>query len=250
MIERRLVPLVAAAMLLCALSSAQAALVYDIRFDDSDTSGGYVSVPGQTVTLDLFARVTGIDNSMAAVEGFQEGYGSIMATLTGDISGSISSTLAAPFQASGSQGGHANNLDGDSVLDIGSNQTVQNSDFIFARATQIQSTGGTPTLAGDGMEFKLATITFTLGTGDQPFTYGSTLHIGFALPNFTSLTSVTALWMEDGVYQVSSMGSTAVPTVGAGITLTAIPEPSSALLLGVGVLVAGAVRRRRTGQSI
>src|SRR5262249_39255896 len=160
----------------------------------SDMSGGYVSVPGQTVTLDLFARVTGSDNSMTAVEGFQEGYGSIVASLTGSISGTLSSTLAAPFQASGSQARHTHDLDGDSVLDIGSNQTVQNADYIFARAAQIQSTGGTPTQAGDGMEFKLATITFTLGTGTQPFTEGSTLHISFQLPNFTSVTSVMALW--------------------------------------------------------
>ena len=229
-------------LLLAATPRTHAALTYDLRLNDNDTSGGVITYPGEVIALDLFARVTGVS---AGVEGFQEGYGSIIGATSGGISGSLSATIAAPFQANGAQAGTSSDLNGDSVLDLGSNLTVASSDFFFARASQMQTTGGTPILSGTGMEFKLGTIYFT-ASSTQPLIGGSTLNISFRITAFTNPTNIDALWMQDGVTEVSSLGGNApLPTAGAGVTLSAIPEPSSALLLGFGAVAACVQRRRR-----
>ena len=227
-------------LLFAAFGRAQAGVTYDLRLSDNDTSGGLITYPGEVIALNLFARVTG---STAAVEGFQEGYGSVIATTSGGVSGGLSSTLAAPFQADGAQPGRANNLNSDSVMDIGSNLTVASTDFLFARAATMQTSG---TAITNGQEFKLATVYFT-ATSDPALALGSSVNVSFRVTSFTGITSIEALWQQDGVFQTSSFGgNAALPTATVGVTLVnAIPEPSSALLLGVGVLAAGVRRFRR-----
>src|SRR5436305_820810 len=88
-----------AALLLGLPTAARAAVIYDLRLNDNNPDGSTITYPGEVIMLDLFARVTG---NSAGVEGFQEGYGSVIATTTGGVTGGLSATLAAPFAMPGS----------------------------------------------------------------------------------------------------------------------------------------------------
>jgi hypothetical protein len=229
-------------LLLCLIltSSASATLTYDLRLASGGKSATVYSV-GDTLNLELYAMVTGaVGNS--ALEGFQNGFVSVLSSTGGNISGNLSGTLVAPFTATGAQNGKSQDLDGDGDADLGSTLTQSNGDFIFARSMPMQTSG---TAIANGQEFKLANITFTV-TGIATPGLATPITLSAAVYSFTSPIEIEAVWQEDGVSSSNpTPGGTfpsSFPTVGAAVTV--IPEPASMLFLPIGALLC-AVRRRR-----
>jgi hypothetical protein len=223
---------------------ASATLTYDLRLAGGGKDGT-VQTTGQVVNLELYAVVTGaVGNS--ALEGFQDGYVSIVSSFGGNISGSISGTLISPFAGTGAQNGKSQDLDGDGDADLGSTSTSSNGDFLFARSSSMQIGG---TAITNGQEFKLANITFTV-TGIVNPLLVTPITLNAQVVSFTSPIEIEAVWQEDGVSSNNpTPGGTfpsSFPTVGASVNLRAIPEPVSTLLLPLGVILCAARRRRRS----
>jgi hypothetical protein len=233
----------AAALPLAALllpGSAWGALKYDLRVSGGGDTA-YVSANGQVVSIDLFAVVTGTDSG--AIEGFQNGFGAVSSSTGGNITGDLSASLAGPtFAASGATAGVAQDFDGDGDLDLGSKFNNYSTDFLFARAGSMQTplTGGT--IIPNGVEFKLATVSFVV-TGILDLQNFDPITVSFRVPSFTQPLEIAALWTVDGIAQNSNgMGGGAAPLVGSSVMI-AVPEPSSLGLLALAG-VALAVRRR------
>lgn len=228
-----------AALALCAwllqLQTADAGLTYDLRVNGGKVA--YVTSVGEVVTLDLFAQVTGaVGNS--ALEGFQDGFGSVLSSAGGNITGSLSSTFVAPFDARGAQPGMQQTLDADTDLDLGSNLTVHSTEFFFARASGMQ-TAGTP--IANGTEFKIATFTFSIQSIGS-LTDFTPISINFRVPQFTNNVDIEALWQQDGLAMTSNgLNGGAQPTVGDAV-LVSVPEPATSALL---VVFAGGLLARR-----
>lgn len=220
--------------------SASAGLKYDLRVSGGGSSA-FVTANGQVVSLDLFAVVTGAPGN-SAVEGFQNGFGSVSSSTGGNIRGNLSASIAPAFQGSGSTVGVAQDFDADGDMDLGSKLDTYTTDFLFPRAGSMVTTGGTAIT--DGTEFKLATISFTV-TSIVSLNDFTPITIAFRVPAFSQPLEIVALWSVDGAPQNSNgLGDGVAPTVGSSV-LIAVPEPSSFALLGFATLTLTARRRPR-----
>jgi hypothetical protein len=200
--------------------------------------------PGQVVNLELYAVVTGAAGN-SALEGFQDGYLSVLSSNGGNIRGTLSGTLQSPFAASASQNGLSQDLDGDGDSDLGSNATAASNAFLFARAGTLQTSGVSIT---NGQEFKLATLTFTvtsiINPADQTF-----INLAVRVTDFTGI-DLEAVWQQDGNGSSSTNldpGGTfpnSFPLAGTAVSIRAIPEPGAAALLPLGAMLCAAWRRR------
>ncbi|HEV7401990.1 MAG TPA: PEP-CTERM sorting domain-containing protein [Chthoniobacteraceae bacterium] len=221
------------------MEKAAAGLTYDLRVNGGKVA--YVTNVGQVITLDLYAQVTGATGNGAA-EGFQDGFGSVLSSAGGNITGNLASSFVTPFNGTGSQPGMQQTLDGDSDLDLGSNSTVHSTEFFFARATSMQTTGGTAIT--DGTEFKIASFSFTVQTVGS-FADFSPISINFQVPLFSNNLDIEALWQQDGLAMSSNgLNGGVQPTVGAAV-MVSVPEPSTLGLLVVAVAGLAARRPRR-----
>ena len=226
--------LIASLLAIIMSGRASAGLTYDLRVSSTGGKTATLSVvPGDFVDLDLWAVVTGATGN-SAPEGFQYGYGSIVSTGP-NIQGSLSATVVDPFTSNGAQNGQQADLDLDGDRDLGSNATAPNTAFLLPI-----SSGMTTNVSG---QFKLATIRFTLENTVNPDGLTS-ISINFVPAAFAPGSGFEALWQEDGA-MVSSKSLGASVGVGAAVSIVSIPEPSSLLLLGLGALGCGTMRRRR-----
>jgi hypothetical protein len=226
-----------AALALMAAQSASASLTYDLRVVNGiDGKTAFVDHTGQEVVMELWAVVKG---SGAGLEGFQFGYGSVLSSQGGNIKGNLSATLLAPFNDPGSQNGTPTDLDSDGDLDVGSAASVQDLNFLDARAAATR-TDGNP--IANGQEFRLATVRFSvslIGNGGD----FSQISVNFRVTDFSLGMQNEALWQEDGQPKQSNGGGT-LPSVGVPV-LISVPEPSCMLLVGSSLAGCAALRRRR-----
>ncbi|HEX8524298.1 MAG TPA: PEP-CTERM sorting domain-containing protein [Tepidisphaeraceae bacterium] len=240
-----------------AAGTAQAGVLYDLRFSDGTKSKEALA---GTYNVELWARVSGPNTSLTD-DGIQSSYVKILSsqnnggaiTSGGLVAGS--GAVTADFQSfSGTSPAHrngaANDLNGDGIIDWGSSSTSSaDTNYMLARAAGIVSDGGTvgQSVNANTWEFKLATFQVTVGAA------GGTGTTSFDLvkPNATTGVAITyATARVDGVgFNVQSTNTQGAYVAGNGITFTAAatggvtPEPASLGLLGVAAI--GLVGRRR-----
>jgi hypothetical protein len=224
---------------------AHATLRYDLRVVGGGAAAD-VSTNGQVINLELFAVVTGAAGD-AAMEGFQDGYVTILSSNGGNIRGNISGTLTGTFSAQSSSPGLAQDLDGDGDKDLGSLNTSPSAVFLFARSDTITTSG--VAIAG-GLEFKLADLTFTV-TGVTDFNSLAPISLTPVVIDFSRSLDLEAVWMEDGQGSSGTLnpGGTfpnSVPPAAAAVTLQAVAAPGAAALLLCGMAALAARRRRRS----
>jgi hypothetical protein len=241
-------------------ASAIAGLTYDLRatlVNNSALSGGNTSKSlqlnnGDVVTVQVWATVLGAPG-VATEEGFANGYGKIVATHAGGVTGNLSdSSMTAGFSVGAFQLGAVQDLNGDGFTDIGSNalQSTSNvnpllsgTSLFFARAsgtaTVLVPLGTTVNAVTDGAEFLLSTFKYTVAGA----VVGSPTLINFFAPTFTSGSQREFLARADG----AAKNDTNFPYgSGANISIVAaVPEPSAFGMVLVGAL--GLVGFRRLG---
>jgi len=229
----------AAALAGVGASQADAALLIDVRATGATTSSAgvvdpknvVINAPGDTVTLGIFASVTGTDGinneTLQSVYGLLNSVGAVKGNMSG-----TPSTLVAPFNGSGFQNGSVVDWDSDGDLDIGLGPTSSSSTGkFFARAASpepMPSVGGSVQI---GQIVFTATDT-TSGVADVNFTIRN---------NNGNNVSQAALWFEDGNV-VGKNPQTGPTGVGAPVNI-AVPEPASLGLMALASV--GLLGRRR-----
>ena len=188
-------------------------LVVDVRLPGGGKAVTVTEV-GQVVNMEVWATVTG-QNGSNTDEGLQLAVGSLLSQNIsgGAVSGTLSSTLVAPFDGLGSQDGTQADLDGDGDLDVGSNDNGNAEGFLFARSASMTTSG---TAVTGGKAFKIADATFTV-TG---LLNGARTDLVYRpRDSFNSFLS-----QEDGVGVTPQSGGIFV--AGSGVELTQPPSNS------------------------
>lgn len=158
--------------------AADAAVTIDIRPTTGAKAIAINAAGAGTVTFDVWAVVTGANANDD--EGFQLASGSFLSTNVsgGAARGSLTLSLAAPFNGTSSQAGGQQDLDADGDLDVGSNTDSAVTNFFFARANAMVTgsalAGATSNTVAGGREFKIGTGTFTLSQLVGESTTGTT----------------------------------------------------------------------------
>lgn len=210
--------LVAAGLAGLGVSAANAALVVDVRLPGSGGNSLFVTT-GQVVPMEIWARITPSANG----NGLVSLSGSLISS-NGGILANLTAARDSNWDASGSQAGTIQDLDGDTDLDIGSNTPSSATGYWAVRADSAPNP-----VPGDS--FLIGTVTATVGALN-----GATTVVSFR-PRGNGNTH--ALWLEGGVVVNPS---TSQFLAGDGVTLF-IPEPASLGLAGIAGL--GLLARRR-----
>jgi hypothetical protein len=218
---------------------ANAGLIIDVRAIGgsaaiADPKSVLFSAPGDTVTLGLFARVSGTNGIHD--ETIQSVYGSVVSAGNPKFD-ATSSSVVAPFNGTSFQNGSIQDIDSDGDLDLGSAGSASTGKF-FARSSSPTSAGIVVDANTGEVQIGVVTMTYTDGFGaDYAFNF---------VPRTNNGANVTAaaLWFEDGS-TIGKNPSSGSFTAGTPVTLGAFdPEPGSLGLLSlcsVGLLA----RRRR-----
>jgi hypothetical protein len=254
--------LMALAMAAAATQQARAGLNVDLRV--RAVTGGAIlnsnkdvllTAPGQTVTIDLFAIITGT-NSLSD-EQIQSANGSVVSS--GPALGNLSfgrtrddgegaadpefpgqivpSIRADPFDGLASSDGVFQDLDNDGDIDVGSTGTSPDDYFIARSPSRVSGTNFAGPPAGDIrlIGSVLFSYYYNAGNGDTSINF-VTRKSADGGPYFSA-----AVWFEDGVAQTPTSRAY---TVGAPVIVStgAIPEPA---LGAAGVLLLPLMRRRQ-----
>lgn len=227
---------IVAAVALGATASVQAALVIDVRVANAADAKNITVAPGDVVTLNVYAVVTGANAT--ADDGVQSLYGSFLSTQTGggSATGDFSTfTAAAPFTAN-TQPGRVQDLNGQPGLDVGSPNASApvSTDYVWARAAAVHI-GATA-----NPEFLVGTLTWTVTDAVG----GGATSLNFDPRSNTNGTPLfaAAAWREDGVNKSPTAAGTSF-AAGLPVHVT-VPEPASLALVG---LAATTLMSRRRG---
>lgn len=180
--------------------------VLDLRLAGGGNTATVTTV-GQVIDLDVWVTITG-DDADATNEALQSVHGSFLSTdiSGGAATGTLQTTLLAPFNGTQSSSGAQADLDSDGDLDVGSNNNSSAAGFFVARANSMTSEGQ---VSGSSKSFKIGTSAFTvtsLLTGIQT-----------NLVARVRLGPTAFVYQEDG--GVRSPNSGGVMEAGAGVVL-------------------------------
>jgi hypothetical protein len=179
-----------------ALESRQLlSVTVDVRGSDGSSKLANVTSVGQVVTLQLWATVTGSNNT-GTDEALQTIAGSIESTRSANTSatGNLANTTGptSPFNSlGGSQSPTAQDLNSDGQTDLGSNNPATSDGYLYSRAPSPETNG---TVSGPSMSFHVFDFQYTvtsLGTSGQD-------SINF-VPFHLTGGGFTGIWREDGV---------------------------------------------------
>jgi hypothetical protein len=240
--SRRALPIVFAAASTSAASIVQAGLTLDLRATGGSGGVGVVNPklvdvseaqPGDTVTFDIVALING-QNTNLNDEGFVNVFGSFLSDNAGPVRGDLKASAHQPYRGSGHSNGLQIDLDGDSDLDVGSNNNGHASNFFNARIS-----AGPPTPIFGSVQ-TLGTLTMTL-TQIPSGAFSSSVNCRPRIAN------TAGSWFEDGSATGTAQQGPSSIGVGAPVILTDVPEPSAIGLAGIGLVLSrrGSKRRKR-----
>jgi hypothetical protein len=228
----------ATALAMIGTSPADAALLIDVRatgvsFGLLDNGKSVFAFPGSTVTLGVFAQVSGTDG--VNNETFNSAYG--LLNSVGLAKGNLSGGVAPGFNDSSHQNGSVTDWDSDGDLDIGVSPTSSSSTGkFFARNATAGGLPLTPINANTG-EVLIGQFVFTVTAAGE-----STVINFLRRNNNGGNVSVAALWFEDGSTIAKQPSNSSFSVNPIGVTIIA-PEPSSLGLMALGSV--GILRQRR-----
>jgi len=242
-----------------AAQSASAGLVYDLRLGGTNSTDSNAhtlpSAPG-TYTLDLWAKVSGTDASVAN-EAHQFDYVTILSTQSGGgaiTAGGLTAGVRAPgFDETGSRDGSGSDLNGDGIIDWGSTANAAgssaNTNYMLARTAVGGGRVGGGTVGqavGSAWEFKIATFTLNIGATGPGTTAFNIVQSN--AKNTVGATTWAASTVDGSAFNVSSSNNQGAYAGSTGTTVTpaaggVVPEPASIGLLGAAAV--GLLGRRR-----
>lgn len=203
------------ALLLACSTQLFAQLQYSMRLDDGGNQTTRTINVGDTITLSVYATVSGTDG--LPNEALQFSYGSVLNTVAGSLKGNLGTfqlngALNSDFDANGSSVG-TRNLDGSGhFMSIGGTGTTPNANYIQARADTFQ----TGTRIGQNSEFLLGTVSFTVDAATLSAATTSS-SFNFIAPTFVGLQR-SSLFKSDDVTKNEINGT--VTTNPVGVTFT------------------------------
>ncbi|HEX8523581.1 MAG TPA: hypothetical protein VF669_15105, partial [Tepidisphaeraceae bacterium] len=217
-----------------AVPYASGGVRYDLRF--ADGSHTQMATAGGSYTLELWARVSGANNSLTD-DGIQSSYVKILSSQSNGgaiVAGGFSiGQVTSEFQsfsvtAPAHRNGSGSDLNGDGVIDWGSSSTSSaDTRYMLARAAGIVSDGGTvgQSVNANTWEYRLATFTVdiaSVGIGTTSF--------DLVKPNATTGVAITyATARVDGAaFNVQSTNTQGAYVAGNGVTFTTVPAPNIA----------------------
>jgi hypothetical protein len=193
-------------------------------------------------------------NPLAVTEINQTGtlnlFDSALGTLTGAVL-TVTDTLRTDitFRNSAAQ---AQNFRYNTTLDLTLSSSLAALNAIIATATPGTATDSLPTTtlaAGASLVKPTATVSGTAGTVDLSGILASLIGPGSFTVNCQSFTPTTISQVGGNITStqttLAQCGASIVYTYTAKVTPPSVPVPASAALLGLGLLAAGAVRRRK-----
>lgn len=242
-----LVLAVVSAVLGLAGPDAQAILVtYDLR--EAGTGAKVVDVcrAGDVVEIDLYAIVQNLDGDptndglLVTMGSFVSDPGPLFGDLRGDVAGQpqTKTNNVAPFDATATQSGFQQDLDGDGDWDVGSYDAGSPAVLMWF----IAGSGMEPVMGVDSAEFLIGRTTFTVTEGGFGDATGI-LYVPRVRTTGIPSQRLTNKFVSDGVTYKLSGADPEVST--SGLRVRMVPEPLTlvGVLAGVGALARYVLRR-------
>jgi hypothetical protein len=242
---------------LAVAAPAEAGLTIDMRVTSLNgtpiaATKSVVVIPGNTVTMSIFAIVSGTNSANDDMVKTQSG------NIVSSAGGLLGNLIAAPtntgggqynFRGNGFQNGAIHDLDSDGDLDVGTPMTAQNVTQFFVARSVGEFAPPTPVTSGSA-EVLIGLATFTVAANPG----GTSTLVNFVnrVQNNGSPETEAAVWWQDGGFDGDGNVQAVNPFnpavagafygAGAPVQIGLVPEPAGLALVGVAAL--GLLARR------